>query len=193
MTGSLLIGVALAVVGGQLFFSAVLPPSWLASSEPAASDAGTAQDAAAGEGDTRPFAAKLQDQIVLIVDQELRQNPSSSGFWLWLADLRKNRPPEEFNAALLMSQLTAPNEAYIMQERAILGISRWDILTPELRRSIIRDTATVAPRINAVSAERYRRASAGIPETERHEIGETLATYYDIKPYRLKRLGLAEQ
>lgn len=71
----------------------------------------------------------------------LTQRPLASGAWLDLsaAKIAANAGPDEVAASLALSNLTGPNEAYLMAARAAFALPLWASLPPDSRRSVIGD------------------------------------------------------
>lgn len=80
--------------------------------------------------------------------------PLSSMDWLSLSGLQQvtDQPMEQVFDGLKLSMLTGPNEGYLMAERGIYGVSLWERLSPDLKRRVAIDLATVGinDRIRAV-------------------------------------------
>jgi hypothetical protein len=80
--------------------------------------------------------------------------PLSSMDWLSLSGLQQvtDQPMEQVFDGLKLSMLTGPNEGYLMAERGIYGVSLWERLSPDLKRRVAIDLATVEinDRIRAV-------------------------------------------
>jgi hypothetical protein len=73
----------------------------------------------------------------------LAVKPSSSMNWLALAGMRlaAGQPTEKVLAALAMSSLTGANQGDVMSQRGILGLLKWEILPPDVRRRVVADIA----------------------------------------------------
>ena len=73
----------------------------------------------------------------------LAVKPSSSMNWLALAGmwLAAGQPTEKVLAALAMSSLTGANQGDVMSQRGILGLLKWEILPPDVRRRAVADIA----------------------------------------------------
>ena len=71
----------------------------------------------------------------------LTQRPLASGAWLDLtaAKIAANAGLDEVAASLALSNVTGPNEAYLMAGRAAFGLPLWASLPPDSRRSVISD------------------------------------------------------
>lgn len=85
-----------------------------------------------------PFAsARRAEDIAALIAEE----PLSGSAWLDLAAARHSagQAPSQVAAALVLSNLTAPREAHIMAGRAAFGLSQWEELPPDLRRTLVGD------------------------------------------------------
>lgn len=71
----------------------------------------------------------------------LAEEPLSGAAWLDLAAARQasRQAVEQVAAALVLSNLTAPREAHVMAARAAFGLSLWEDLPPNLRRTLVSD------------------------------------------------------
>ncbi len=71
----------------------------------------------------------------------LRLTPLSSEAWLRLAIARRagGKPVSEIASAIVLSQLTGPNEAALMARRAAFGLGLWSVFPSDLRRVLIGD------------------------------------------------------
>ena len=67
--------------------------------------------------------------------------PLDGNAWAALAALRfaSGAPAEKGSSALAMSDLTAPNEGWLMATRAILAVPLWRVLPPDSRRTAVND------------------------------------------------------
>ena len=128
-------------------------------------------------------------ELAELLERELRAHPTGSLFWLWLAQTRRSQSPERFNAALQLSALTAPREAAIVLERAIVGLQFWDALNPQLRRATMADLVTILPRLNRQPLERVKAAIATQDPASQQEIADALGAQDHAGRY-LERLGL---
>src|SRR5271169_5454172 len=92
--------------------------------------------------------------------------PLSSMDWLSLSGLQQvtDQPMEQVFDGLKLSMLTGPNEGYLMAERGIYGVSLWERLSPDLKRRVAIDLATVE--IN----DRIRAALFAQPQQVRDEL-----------------------
>ncbi len=71
----------------------------------------------------------------------LTLRPLASGAWLDLAAAKfaASAGADEVAASLTLSNLTGPNEAYLMAARAVFGLPLWTSLPPDSRRSVLSD------------------------------------------------------
>ena len=129
-------------------------------------------------------------ELAELLKRELRAHPTGSLFWLWLAQTRRSQSPERFNAALQLSALTAPREAAIVLERAIVGLQFWDALNPQLRRATMADLVTILPRLNRQPLERVKAAISTQDFSSQQEIAVALGAQ-DYAGRYLKRLGVS--
>jgi hypothetical protein len=191
MTSYALLCAALMLVGGLQLLAreTALVDSVMAFMHQVDSDnGGTAGNA------TEELSLDAPDDAVLaelteFIDGKLRARPTGSLFWLWLAQTRLRQSPKGFNAALRLSSVTAPREAEIMLERAIVGLQFWDVLNTQLRRSTMADLVALLPRLNRQPLARVKAAIATQEAASRQEIANGLATTADAERYR-ERLGL---
>jgi hypothetical protein len=128
-------------------------------------------------------------ELTEFLDGKLRARPTGSLFWLWLAQTRLSQDAEGFNAALQLSVVTAPREAAIVLERAIVGLQFWDVSNPQLRRSTMADLVAILPRLNRQPLERVKTAIATQKAASQQEIVQALAAQDRSGRYQ-KRLGL---
>jgi len=71
----------------------------------------------------------------------LTATPLSGAVWLDLARARlgAGEGMAKVAGALVMSDLTVPNEARVMAARAVFGLPLWALSTPEARKSLVAD------------------------------------------------------
>lgn len=101
--------------------------------------------------------------------------PLASVVWLDLAYYRKlDKFPQRAAAALAMSIITGPNEAYLAGTRAQFALSMWSELPPDLRRSTIKDLAEGWPFLPDKQRLELKEALAGRSATARMELGAAL-------------------
>jgi hypothetical protein len=114
--------------------------------------------------------------------------PMSSSNWLSLSGLQliTDQPMEQVFDSLELSMLTGPNEGYLMEERAIYGVSLWQRSSPDLKRRVAADLT-----VSRVSTDdRLRTYVSGQPQQVRNELREALiATGLSPKEIE-KQLGL---
>jgi hypothetical protein len=114
--------------------------------------------------------------------------PMSSSNWLSLSGLQliTDQPMEQVFDSLELSMLTGPNEGYLMEERAIYGVSLWQRLSPDLKRRVAADLTVSRDSTN----DRLRTYVSGQPQQVRNELREALiATGLSPKEIE-KQLGL---
>lgn len=80
----------------------------------------------------------------------LARAPLDSEAWATLASLRfkSGAPVEQGAQALALSNLTGPNEGWVMAKRAFLALPLWRVLPPESRRAAISDLVTGWPHVS---------------------------------------------
>src|SRR5262245_12723081 len=114
-----------------------------------------------------------------ILSEILSIKPLSSMDWFSLSTMRlaTDQSTEDVLAALRLSMLTGPNEAYIMVKRGVFGASLWESLSPDLKSRVAYDLApTLFPRTPTEGAEsgKLRALLSTKPEPVRQEIREAL-------------------
>jgi hypothetical protein len=141
--------------------------------------------------ETNPSDAMIAYRRREILSQILSIKPLSSMDWLSLSDMRlaTDQSTEDVLAALRLSMLTGPNEAYVMVKRGVFGVSLWERLSPDLKSRVAYDLApTLFPRTPAEAAERGKLQAllSAKPEPERQEIREALLAT-GLAPKEIKR------
>jgi hypothetical protein len=102
--------------------------------------------------------------------------PLSGVGWLQLGMARyaSGAGPEKIAGALALSNLTAPNEADIMEERASFGLPLWAVLPPESRRALINDLVVVWGSLDQSRRAGFKAALSMAPERSREQIRSAL-------------------
>jgi hypothetical protein len=152
-------------------------------------NSGTAGNATEAVSLDAPDDAVLAE-LTEFVDGKLRARPTGSLFWLWLAQTRLRQSPKGFNAALRLSVVTAPREAEIMLERAIVGLQFWDVLNAQLRRFTMADLVALLPRLNRQPLERVKAAISTQDFSSQQEIAAAVVERSNARGY-LQRLGVS--
>ena len=87
--------------------------------------------------------AETEDPVARIAALRdlLALTPLASGVWLDLAQARleNGEPSKKVVSALVLSQLTGPNEGQLMAGRAALALPLWAILPPPARNGAVAD------------------------------------------------------
>jgi len=71
--------------------------------------------------------------------QALRHGPANARGWIELAELLRNRNPNEAAAALALALELAPHEYFQIEPRLIVGAALWDRLPPDARVQLLSD------------------------------------------------------
>ena len=105
--------------------------------------------------------------------------PLSSMGWLSLSGMQRvtDQPMKDVVGSLKLSMLTGPNEAYVMTERGVFGVSLWESLSPDLKSRVAADLAPMLfPRTPAEGAvsEKFRAVLSTKPERVRNEVRDAL-------------------
>lgn len=81
------------------------------------------------------------------LDGMLTRAPINSATWLDLAGARLavGDGPARVASALAISNVTGPNESWLMAGRATFGLPLWEVLPPDLRRNVIADLVSGWP------------------------------------------------
>lgn len=97
--------------------------------------------ASAREALARIAQKSTPDRLEDALADHLSVAPASTYEWALLAQIRLNTGEgiDKAQTALLLSNLTGPNEAGVMSLRAVIGLSIWDVLSPSLKRAVIAD------------------------------------------------------
>src|SRR5262249_15988225 len=114
-----------------------------------------------------------------ILSEILSIKPLSSMDWLSLSAMQlvTDRPMEQVVESLKLSVLTGPNEAYVMGQRAVLALSIWEDLSPDLKSDVVIDLGPMmSPRTPAEGAEqgKFRAVLATKSERVRTELRTAL-------------------
>jgi len=121
--------------------------------------------------------------------------PLSSRDWLSLSGVQlvTDQPMDDVLESLKLSTLTGPNEADVMVERGIYGVSLWASLSPDLKNRVANDLLPVlSPRTPAEGAEagKLRALVSAQPQRVRRELREALLAT-GLSPSEIERgLGL---
>src|SRR5262249_1134745 len=93
--------------------------------------------------ETNPSDAMIAYRRREILSEILSIKPLSSMLWLSLSAMRlaTDQSPEDILAALRLSMLTGPNEAYVMVKRGVFGVSLWERLSPDVKSRVAYDLA----------------------------------------------------
>jgi hypothetical protein len=113
--------------------------------------------------------------------------PLSSLDWLWLSGLQlaTDQPIDTVLESLELSMLTGPNEAGVMAERGIFGLSVWDALPEHLKDRTLTDLA-----LGTISSARAKLETAlsAEPEKVRSELRTRLIAE-GLSPKDLEQIG----
>lgn len=130
----------------------------------------------------------LQASALALVKERLHEEPTSGGYWLWLAELRYAAEAGQadkagFHEAFRMSCVTAPNESRVMFGRAILGIRAWNALKPEEKDQVLEDIIKLSPRIRYDALYFVQQALASDTAQEQQEIKSGLIRFGAEAPF----------
>jgi hypothetical protein len=125
----------------------------------------------------------------------LAVKPLSSIHWLLLSGVQliTDRPMEQVLESLELSVVTGPNEAYVMAERGIFGVSLWEDLPRDLKSRAARDLGPmIFPRTPAEGAEgeKFRAVLATKSESVRNELRNALVATGVSRSEIEQQLGL---
>jgi hypothetical protein len=117
--------------------------------------------------------------------------PMSSMEWLSLArvQLATNQPINQVVGSFRLSVLTGPNEASVMVERAIFGISIWDSLPQDLKSHVAVDLGPVIFPLSPIDGGKIRAAISGETDKVRNELRQALVTTGVSRQTIEQRLG----
>lgn len=102
--------------------------------------------------------------------------PLDANAWLILATLRfaSNTSLAKGSSALAMSNLTGPNEGWLMANRAFFVLPLWQVLPPDSRRSAMSDLVGGWPQISEVQRTTIRESLRLQTSQAREEIRAAL-------------------
>jgi hypothetical protein len=129
-----------------------------------------------------------RDQLVDV----LSVGPMSSSQWIALAWMQflTGEPRGNMLKSFTMSVLTGRNEGSIMIDRAIFGVSTWELLPPEGRQRIIVDLAATAESMFDNERMRFINILKSKSKQSREEIRIALAGTTGVSRLALDRVGL---
>jgi hypothetical protein len=106
----------------------------------------------------------------------LASKPLSAALWLSFAEtqLATAQPAEKVVRAFFMSVLTGRHEGYVMVSRGVFGVSIWEMLPPESRRSTIADLSGTFVSLTDSEKDRLRQSLASKTVATRDEIRSAL-------------------
>jgi hypothetical protein len=115
--------------------------------------------------------------------------PLSSPDWLSFSGLQlsTDQPIETVVKSFELSMLTGPNEAEVMANRGIFGLSVWDALPAHLKDRTVTDLAVGT--IAAGATSKLRTALAAEPDNVRSELRTRLMAE-ELSPKELEEIGL---
>jgi len=139
--------------------------------------------------DDREVARRRADALSAIIAVQ----PLSAMNWLSLASMRlvTAEPLDNVAAALSMSALTGPNEAFVMSRRGIFGLLQWDVLPADQRRRAVVDFAAAIPALP--NADHAMNAAKAILSAKTDDVREEVAVSLraqGLSPSDLARVGL---
>jgi hypothetical protein len=113
---------------------------------------------------------KRRDEIAEI----LAIKPLSSYYWIQLAEARidAHEPLSSALDALELSEVTGPNEEYMITQRGLFGIWQWEVLPPDAQQRAIANLA--AGHLSDTKLAWLKTDLAGKSEQVRHEIRSAL-------------------
>ncbi len=102
--------------------------------------------------------------------------PLDGNAWAALAALRfaSGAPAEKGSSALAMSDLTSPNEGWLMATRAVLAVPLWLVLPPDSRRAAVTDLVGGWSEVSGVQRTALRIALRQQSSRAREEIRAAL-------------------
>jgi hypothetical protein len=117
--------------------------------------------------------------------------PLSSIDWLSLSvmQLVMGQPTGRALNSLKLSMLTGPNEAYVMAERGVFGVSQWERLSPDLKTDVARDLVLALfprNRIEGDASNKLRAVLFAKSERVRMELKEALLAT-GVSPERIEQ------
>jgi hypothetical protein len=137
----------------------------------------------------RASARRRADALSAIIAVQ----PLSAMNWLSLASTRlvTAEPLDNVAAALAMSALTGPNEAFVMSQRGIFGLLQWDVLPADQRRRAVADFAGAIPALP--NADHAMNAAKAILSAKTDDVRQEVAVSLraqGLSPSDLARVGL---
>jgi hypothetical protein len=128
---------------------------------------------------------KRRDEIAQI----LAIKPLSSYYWIQLAESRvdAHEPIAKTLDALELSEVTGPNEEYMITQRGLFGIWQWEVLPPDVRQRAIADL--VAGSLSDTKLAWLKKTLAEKPEPVRQEIRSALQAQ-GFSQSNFNRIGL---
>jgi hypothetical protein len=123
----------------------------------------------------------------------IAEQPLSAMHWLSLASTRlvTAEPLDKVAAALAMSALTGPNEAFVMSQRGLFGLLQWEVLPADQRRRAMADFAGAIPALP--NADHAMNAAKAILSAKTDDVREEVAVSLraqGLSPSDLARVGL---
>jgi hypothetical protein len=127
-----------------------------------------------------------------VLSSILSIKPLSSVDWLSLSGMQfvTDQPMEQVLESLELSVVTGPNEAHVMIERGIFGVSLWESLSRDLKSRAALDLGPmIYARTPAEAAEsgKFQAVLATKSELVRNELRKALVTT-GISPKEIERL-----
>jgi len=101
--------------------------------------------------------------------------------------LAMDQPMDDVLGSLKLSMLTGPYEGYLMGERAVLGASLWESLSPDLKRGVANDIAGQYVRGYDL-VQKLRPIFSAMPDQVQKEIREALLAT-GLPPKEIERMG----
>jgi hypothetical protein len=132
-----------------------------------------------------PTIRRRRDEIAEI----LAIKPLSSYYWVQLAEDRidDHEPVAKAIDALELSAVTAPNDQYMITQRALFGIWKWEVLPPEVQQRTIAGLVAVPP--SGTKAAWLTTTLAEKTEEVRQQIRSALQAQ-GLSQSNLQRIGL---
>jgi hypothetical protein len=131
---------------------------------------------------------KRRDELTEI----LSVSPMSSPHWLLLSSMRRlaRDAPVWIIAALSMSDVTGPNEQYVMSQRAMFVLSLWENLPTDVRESLANDLAMTWKSFSTVKLDELRGMLSSKSDKDRSSILRALERSQRFTLEDLITLGL---
>ena len=135
--------------------------------------------ALARESIARIAQKSAPEQLSEALADQLSITPASTYEWAVLAQTRLNNGEgiDKAFSALVLSNLTGPNEAGVMSLRAVIGLSIWDVLSPPLKRTVIVDAIVGWDDIGEHQRQALSKLLAVADEKTRNEIRSALIVF----------------